>query len=44
MEAEKYKQEANEKDWGTWYLAYFMDINEEEKERGKTVEMGRASF
>ena len=28
----------------SWYMAYFMDINEEEKEKGKTVEMGRASF
>ena len=44
MEMEKYKVEAKENDRESWFLAYFMDINQEEKERGKTVEMGRASF
>ena len=44
LEMEKLKIEAKEKDRESWYLAYMMDINEEEKERGKTVEMGRTSF
>lgn len=44
VEVEKYKEEAKEKDRESWFMAYFMDINEEEKEKGITVEMGRASF
>lgn len=44
LEINKYKEEAKANDRESWYVAYVMDINEEEKERGKTVEMGRASF
>jgi peptide chain release factor subunit 3 len=44
LEISKYKEEAKANDRESWYVAYVMDINEEEKERGKTVEMGRASF
>ena len=41
---QKYKEEAKEKNRESWWLAYVMDINEEEKAKGKTVEVGRASF
>lgn len=27
-----------------WWAAYIMDLNEEERSKGKTVEMGRANF
>ena len=40
----KYKDEAKEKNRESWWLAYVMDVNEEEKAKGKTVEMGRAIF
>lgn len=41
---QKYKEEAKEKGRDSWWLAYAMDINEEEKAKGKTVEVGRATF
>ena len=41
---QKYKEEAKEKGRDSWWLAYVMDINEEEKAKGKTVEVGRATF
>jgi peptide chain release factor subunit 3 len=41
---QKYKEEAKEKNRESWWLAYVMDINEEEKAKGKTVEIGRAVF
>jgi len=41
---QKYKDEAKEKNRESWWLAYVMDVNEEEKAKGKTVEMGRANF
>lgn len=40
----KYEQEAKEKNRDTWWLAYVMDLNEEERLKGKTVEVGRATF
>ena len=40
----KYEQEAKEKNRETWWLAYVMDVNEEERQKGKTVEVGRATF
>ncbi len=40
----KYKEEAKEKNRESWWLAYVMDVNEEEKAKGKTVEVGRANF
>jgi len=41
---EKYKQEAKDKGRDSWWLAYCMDVSDEEKSKGKTVEMGRAQF
>jgi len=41
---QKYKEEAKEKNRESWWLAYVMDVNEEEKKKGKTVEVGRANF
>ena len=41
---EKYKQEAKEKGRDSWWLAYVMDVSDEEKAKGKTVEVGRAQF
>eukprot|EP01099_Mayorella_cantabrigiensis_P006520 TRINITY_DN547_c0_g2_i1.p1 TRINITY_DN547_c0_g2~~TRINITY_DN547_c0_g2_i1.p1 ORF type:complete len:560 (-),score=179.21 TRINITY_DN547_c0_g2_i1:120-1799(-) len=41
---QKYEKEAKEKNRGTWFLAYIMDTNEEERAKGKTVEVGRAHF
>jgi peptide chain release factor subunit 3 len=40
----KYKEEAKSKNRESWWLAYIMDENEEEKAKGKTVEIGRANF
>lgn len=39
---EKFKQEAKDKQRDSWWLAYVMDSNDEEKQKGKTVEVGRA--
>lgn len=41
---EKYKKEAQKNGRDSWYLAYIMDQTEEEKEKGKTMETGRACF
>lgn len=41
---DKYKEEAKSKNRESWWLAYVMDENEEEKAKGKTVEIGRANF
>ena len=41
---EKFKEEAKSKNRESWWLAYVMDENEEEKAKGKTVEIGRANF
>ena len=41
---EKYEREAKEKNRQSWFLAYIMDTNEEERAKGKTVECGRAVF
>jgi peptide chain release factor subunit 3 len=43
-EMRRFKAEAGEKDRESWYVAYIMDINEEEREKGKTIEVGRATF
>ena len=40
----KYKEEAKSKHRESWGLAYIMDENEEEKAKGKTVEISRANF
>ncbi|UKK02750.2 translation elongation factor EF-1 subunit alpha [Theileria orientalis] len=41
---EKYGKEAKEKNRESWFLAFIMDTNEEERERGKTIEVGRAKI
>lgn len=41
---EKYEKEAKEKGRESWYLSWALDTNEEEREKGKTVEVGRAYF
>ncbi|CAK0783525.1 hypothetical protein CVIRNUC_006724 [Coccomyxa viridis] len=41
---QKYEREAKEKNRESWYMAYIMDTNEEERAKGKTVEVGRALF
>ena len=41
---EKYKAEAKDKGRDSWWLAYVMDVSDDEKAKGKTVEVGRACF
>ena len=41
---EKYKLEAKDKGRDSWWLAYVMDVSDDEKAKGKTVEVGRAQF
>lgn len=41
---EKYEREAKENNRDTWWFAYVMDQIEEEKAKGKTIEVGRALF
>lgn len=41
---EKYQREAKANNRESWFIAYIMDVNEEERERGKTVEVGKAFF
>jgi len=41
---EKYEREAKEKNRESWFLAYVLDASEEEREKGKTVEVARAHF
>jgi len=41
---EKYQKEAKDKNRESWFLAYIMDTSDEEKAKGKTVEVGRAHF
>lgn len=41
---EKFKEEAKQKNRDSWWLAYVMDINDDEKAKGKTVEVGRATL
>ncbi|CEO96004.1 Eukaryotic peptide chain release factor GTP-binding subunit [Plasmodiophora brassicae] len=40
----KYEKEAKDKNRESWYLAYIMDTNEEERIKGKTSETGRGQF
>ncbi len=37
---EKYKREAKELGRETWYLSWALDLNPEERAKGKTVEVG----
>ncbi|CAH8825895.1 unnamed protein product [Trichobilharzia szidati] len=41
---EKYEREAKEKNRESWYLSWALDTNPEERDKGKTVECGRAYF
>ncbi|EER15419.1 eukaryotic peptide chain release factor GTP-binding subunit, putative [Perkinsus marinus ATCC 50983] len=41
---EKFEREAKDKNRESWFLAYIMDTNEEERAKGITVEVGRAHF
>ncbi|EPS65067.1 hypothetical protein M569_09712, partial [Genlisea aurea] len=41
---QKYEKEAKDKNRESWYMAFIMDTNEEERVKGKTVEVGRAHF
>lgn len=41
---QKYKKDAKDKGRDSWWLAYVMDEAEEERAKGKTVEIGRAQF
>lgn len=41
---EKYKREATELGRESWYLSWALDLNKEERAKGKTVEVGRAHF
>ncbi|CAM9936491.1 unnamed protein product [Ascophyllum nodosum] len=39
-----YEREAKQRNRESWFLAFIMDTNEEERAKGKTVEVGRAHF
>lgn len=41
---ERYEREAKARNRESWFLAFIMDTNEEERAKGKTVEVGRAMF
>ncbi|KAJ1732824.1 translation termination factor GTPase eRF3 [Coemansia biformis] len=41
---EKYEREAKEAGRESWYLSWALDLNQEERAKGKTVECGRAFF
>lgn len=41
---DKYKREAKEMSRETWYLSWVLDLTNEERSKGKTVEVGRGFF
>ena len=41
---EKYKKEAKDAGRETWYFSWVLDLNKEERAKGKTVEVGRGFF
>jgi peptide chain release factor subunit 3 len=41
---ERYEREAKARSRESWFLAFIMDTSEEERAKGKTVEVGRAHF
>jgi peptide chain release factor subunit 3 len=41
---ERYEREAKALNRESWFLAFIMDTNEEERAKGKTVEVGKAHF
>ena len=40
----RFEKEAKDKNRESWWLAYIMDSIEEEKAKGKTIEVGRANY
>lgn len=40
----KYEKEAKEKGRESWYFSWALDTNPEERDKGKTVEVGKATF
>lgn len=40
----KYKKEARDNNRESWWLAYCMDQNVQERTKGKTIEVGKANF
>lgn len=41
---DKYKKEAKDAGRETWYISWVMDLNTEERAKGKTIEVGRGFF
>lgn len=41
---ERFEREAKQRNRESWFLAFIMDTSEEERAKGKTVEVGRAHF
>lgn len=41
---EKYEKDAKEAGRESWYLSWALDSTQQEREKGKTVEVGRAYF
>ncbi|EHY64852.1 elongation factor 1-alpha [Nematocida ausubeli] len=41
---EKYEKESKEKNRESWYLSWALDSNPEERDKGKTTELGQAYF
>ena len=41
---EKYKKEAKDAGRETWYISWVLDLNTEERAKGKTIEVGRGFF
>jgi peptide chain release factor subunit 3 len=41
---ERYEKEAKERNRDSWFLAFIMDTNDEERAKGITVEVGKATF
>jgi peptide chain release factor subunit 3 len=41
---EKYKRDAKDAGRETWYISWVLDLNKEERAKGKTVEVGRGFF
>jgi peptide chain release factor subunit 3 len=41
---EKYKKEAKDAGRETWYISWALDLNKEERQQGKTIEVGRGFF
>lgn len=41
---DKYKREAKDAGRETWYISWALDLNKEERQQGKTIEVGRGFF